>query len=256
VLRALAILRELNRQQNTTVDQLHRATALPKPTVMRLLGTLSAAGLVAKGTRGIGYHVTSDVLALSSGFHGGPLVAEAGRPWAADLTRRLRWPAAIAVQEGGRIVISVSTAADSGVSPFHGTIGVRHSLVTRALGRAYLAWCPEEERKILLRMLAASIDPEDRPPNLERVVRAMVATVRRQGYALRDPKVEPRSSNTVAVPIMLDEAVAGTIGLSFFRSAVGHRALTEELVPSLKQASREITASMERLRTGDPAARA
>ncbi|WP_137176359.1 helix-turn-helix domain-containing protein [Roseomonas sp. AR75] len=256
MLRALALLRELNRQQNTTVDQLHRATALPKPTVMRLLGTLSAAGLVAKGTRGIGYHVTSDVLALSSGFHGGPLVAEAGRPWAADLTRRLRWPAAIAVQEGGRIVISVSTAADSAVSPFHGTIGVRHSLVTRALGRAYLAWCPEEERRILLRMLAASADPEDRPPNLERVVRAMVATVRRQGYALRDPKVEPRSSNTVAVPIMLDEAVAGTIGLSFFRSAVGHRALTEELVPSLKQASREITASMERLRTGDPAARA
>lgn len=250
MLRALSILRELNRQQNTTVDQLHRATRLPKPTVMRLLGTLGTAGLVAKGTRGIGYQVTSDVLALSSGFHGGPLVAEAGRPWAADLTRRLRWPAAIAVQEGGRIVISVSTASDSAVSPFHGTIGVRHSLVTRALGRAYLAWCPEEEREILLRMLAASTDPEDNPPHLHRVVRGMIATVRRQGYALRDPKVEPRSSNTVAVPIMLGDHVAGTIGLSFFRSAVAHRALTEELVPALKQAAKEITASMQRLQRG------
>ncbi|MGG5822103.1 hypothetical protein [Falsiroseomonas sp. HW251] len=40
------------------MEQLHRATALPKPTIMRLLGTLGAAGLVAKGTRGIGYHVT------------------------------------------------------------------------------------------------------------------------------------------------------------------------------------------------------
>jgi len=229
------------------VDQLHRATLLPKPTIMRLLGTLSAAGLVAKGTRGSGYHVTSDVLALSSGFHGGPLVAEAGQPWAADLTRRLRWPAAIAVPDGGRINISVSTASDSAVSPFHGTIGVRHSMVTRALGRAYLAWCSEEERKILLRMLAASSDPEDCPPNLERVVRAMIATVRRQGYALRDPKVEPRSSNTVAVPIMLGEQVVGTIGLSFFRSAVSHRALVEELVPALQQASREITVSMQRL---------
>lgn len=221
---------------------------------MRLLGTLAEDGLVAKGTRGIGYRVTSDVLALSSGFHGGPLVAEAGRPWAADLTRRLRWPAAIAVPDGGRINISVSTAADSAVSPFHGTIGVRHSMVTRALGRAYLAWCPEDERRILLRMFAASPDPEDCPPNLERVVRAMIATVRRQGFALRDPKVEPRSSNTVAVPIMLGEQVAGTIGLSFFRSAVTHQALIEELVPALKQASREITASMERLQHGRLAA--
>jgi IclR family mhp operon transcriptional activator len=250
VLRALSVLRELNRQRNTTVDHLHRATGLPKPTIMRLLGTLTAAGLVAKGERGIGYHVTSDVLALSSGFHGGPLVSEAGRPWASDLTRRLRWPAAIAVQECGRIAIAVSTAANSTVSPFHASIGVRFSLVTRALGRAYLAWCPEEERRILLRMLAASSDPEDNPPNLERVVRGIVTTVRRQGYALRDPKVEPRSSNTVAVPIMLGEAVAGTLGLSYFRSAVSQRALVEELVPALKQASREITASMQRLQRG------
>jgi IclR family mhp operon transcriptional activator len=235
------------------VDQLHRATLLPKPTIMRLLGTLSAAGLVTKGERGIGYHITSEVLALSAGFHGGPLVAEAGRPWASDLTRRLRWPAAIAVPDGGRVAISVSTAGSSALSPFHATIGVRHSLVTRALGRAYLAWCPEEERRILLRMLAASSDPEDNPPNLERVVRAMIASVQRLGYALRDPKVEPRSSNTVAVPIMLGESVAGTIGLSYFRSAVSQRALVEELLPALKQASREITASMERLRGGDPA---
>ncbi|MEO3471163.1 helix-turn-helix domain-containing protein [Roseomonas sp. CAU 1739] len=254
VLRALSILRELNRQQHTTVDQLHRVTLLPKPTIMRLLGTLAAAGLVAKGERGLGYRVTSDVQALSAGFHGGPLVAQAGRPWATDLTRRLRWPVAIAVLDGARIAISVSTAASSTVSPFHATIGVRHSLVTRALGRAYLAWCPEEELRILLRMLGASPDPEDNPPNLERVVRMMIATAQRQGYALRDPKVEPRSSNTVAVPIMQGAGVAGTIGFSFFRSAVSQRALVEELVPALKQASLEITTSMKRLLRSKPAA--
>jgi IclR family mhp operon transcriptional activator len=243
----------LNRQQHTTVDQLHRVTLLPKPTIMRLLATLMAAGLVAKGERSIGYRVTSDVQALSSGFHGGPLVAQAGRPWAYDLTRRLRWPAAIAVRDDARIAISVSTSATSTMSPFHATIGVRHSLVTRALGRAYLAWCPEEELRILLRMLEASSDPEDHPPNLERVVRTMIATTRRDGYALRDPKVEPRSSNTVAVPILLGSSVVGTIGMSFFRSAVSQRALTQELVPALRQASREITVSMERLQRSEPA---
>ncbi|NKC31245.1 DNA-binding transcriptional regulator [Falsiroseomonas selenitidurans] len=247
VLRALALLKELNRQRNTTVDQLHRNTGLPKPTIMRLLGTLAAAGLVAKGERGIGYRITSEVAALSCGFHGGPLVAEAGKPWAADLTRRLKWPAAIAVADQARVAISVSTIAESSVSPFHATIGVRLSMVTRALGRAWLAFCTEAERQILLRMLAASPDPEDCPPNLERVVQGIVTTVRRQGYALRDPAVEPRSSDTVAVPILLGSQVAGTIGLSYFRSVVSHATLVDVLVPALQEASRQITASMERL---------
>ena len=148
------------------------------------------------------------------------------------------------------MAISVSTIADSAVSPFHSTVGSHLSLVTRALGRAYLAWCPDTERRILLRMLSASPDPEDSQPNLERVIRGIVGSVRQQGYALRDPKVEPRSSDTAAVPILLGEAVVGTIGLSYFRSAVNHRTLMEELVPALKEASREITASMERLQRG------
>lgn len=244
----------LNRQRNTSVEELHRATGLPKPTIMRLLGTLVAAGLVMKGSRGMGYQVTSKVLSLSAGYHGGPLVAEAGRAWAADLTRRLRWPAAIAVLDGARMAVSLSTIADSAVSPFHSTVGSHLSLVTRALGRAYLAWCPDAERRILVRMLAASPDPEDCQPDLERLIRGIVATVRRQGYAQRDPKVEPRSSDTVAVPILLDGVVAGTLGLSYFRSAVTHRTLTEELVPALKEASREITAAMERLQRGPAAA--
>ena len=214
---------------------------------MRLLGTLIVAGLATKASRGLGYHVTSSVLSLSAGYHGGPLVAEAGRPWAVDLTRRLRWPAAIAVLHEARMAISVSTIADSTVSPFHSTVGSHLSLVTRALGRAYLAWCPDTERRILLRMLAASPDVESSPPNLERLIRGIVATVRQQGYAQRDPKVEPRSSDTVAVAISLGNSIAGTIGLSYFRSAVSHRTLTEELVPALREASREITASMERL---------
>lgn len=247
VLRAIALLKLLNRQRTTTVDQLHRATGLPKPTIMRLLGTLIEAGLVAKAERALGYRITSQVAQLSAGFHGGPLVAEAGRAWAADLTRRLKWPAVIAVLDQARMAVSVSTLAESTVSPFHATIGTRYSLVTRAIGRAYLAFCPDSERRILMRMLAASSDPEDNPPNLVRVAAAAIAAVRRQGYALRDPKAEPLGSNTVAVPIRLGDGVAGTIGLSYFRSAVNHETLVTELVPALHEASRQITAAIERL---------
>ena len=51
VARALALLEALNRRAWSTVDQLHRDVALPKPTVIRMLNTLIDAGYVAKDLR-------------------------------------------------------------------------------------------------------------------------------------------------------------------------------------------------------------
>ncbi|MEK9967700.1 MAG: hypothetical protein VW600_01100, partial [Ferrovibrio sp.] len=88
------------------------------------------------------------------------------------------------------------------------------------LGRAYLAFCPTAERNILLQILAASKDPENaparRPPALLRNLQSM----RSQGYAERDPTVEPKSSSTLAVPVMDGDRVLATLGLTYFTSAM------------------------------------
>ena len=57
---------------------------------------------------------------------------------------------------GRRRFVRFSTIADSPVSPFHATINMRLSLISRALGRAYIAYCPNEERELLVRLLRAS----------------------------------------------------------------------------------------------------
>src|SRR5271163_1166856 len=97
VTRALDLLLALNRQKVASIKQLHDATGLPKPTIVRLLKTLTAQGYVVNDPRQGGYSVTSQVRALSCGFHGDPLVVEAGRAWAIDLTRQFKWPVAFAV---------------------------------------------------------------------------------------------------------------------------------------------------------------
>jgi hypothetical protein len=55
------------------------------------------------------------------------------------------------------VAIRFSTIPDSPVSPFHATINNRLQLMSRALGRAYIAFCPPNERNLLLRMLATSV---------------------------------------------------------------------------------------------------
>jgi IclR family mhp operon transcriptional activator len=106
--RTLLLLEELNRHRVTSIDRLHKATGLPKSTVVRLMKSLCAMGYAANDRRQGGYAVASRVKSLSNGFHGDPLVVEAARPWALAFTRQYHWPIAIAVSTG---VLSSSASA-------------------------------------------------------------------------------------------------------------------------------------------------
>ena len=219
VARAFTVLEALNRRAWSSVGQLHQDTGLPKPTLVRMLQTLIQSGYVTKDPRQNGYCVTVRVQSLSCGFHGDPLVVEAARPWAIALTRELHWPSGVAILDGDGVQIRFSTIYDSSMSPFHATLNMRLSLFSNALGLAYYAFCPESERQTLRTMIGSREDEllEGREKGwLEwRVQRA-----REQGYAERDPGTEPRNSGTIAVPIMVGERVAATIGLTFFRRGV------------------------------------
>jgi IclR family transcriptional regulator, mhp operon transcriptional activator len=175
-------------------------------------------------------------------------VIEAARPWAIDLTRRLKWPLAVAMLQEHAVFVRFSTIPDSPVSPFHATINMRLSLVSRALGRAYLAYCPSEERRLLVRMLSTSTHDEDHPDNLARAVQHMVRATRSRGFAERDPNVEPKNSATIAVPIMAGNLVLATLGLTYFRSAVRRASVVDVLVPALKEARTRIEQSIEAMR--------
>jgi IclR family mhp operon transcriptional activator len=244
VRRAFGLLAELNRQRVNSVQHLHRATGLPKSTIVRLLETLSALGYVVNDRRQGGYQVTSQVQSLSCGFHADPLVVEAGRPWAIEFTRQHRWPVALAVLDRDAAVVRFSTIPDSPVSPFHATVNMRLRLLTRALGRAYLAFCPASERDLILGILETSHHPEDAAVQDRQSVLTMLAQVRAAGFAERSPLVEPKSSSTLAVPIMREKAVLATLGMTYFTSAVPKAQAIARYVPLLKEAARNIQRSV------------
>jgi IclR family mhp operon transcriptional activator len=246
--RVLAVLQAMNREPHSTIQSLHRVTGLPKPTLVRLLKTLVTDGYVSNDRRQAGYQITSLVTSLSSGFHGDPLVVEAGRAWAMELNAQFKWPVAIAVLEDNAVIVRFSTVHDSPVSPFHATINMRLSLFTRALGRAYLAACSDAQIQTFLETSATTNSeletPADRDPGK---VGRMVQTIRDRGYATRDPNVEPRTSDTIAVPIMGRGGVQASIGLTYFRTATNAFGSRDDFVTALKRAASGINAEVERL---------
>ncbi len=250
VRRAFHLLHEINRQRVSSVRHLHAATGLPKPTIVRLLDTLIALGYVVNDRRQGGYQVTSLVRSLSAGFHGDPLVVEAARPWAIAFTRKFQWPVAVAVLDRDAVAVRFSTIPDSPVSPFHASINMRLQLMSRALGRAYIAFCPPNERSLLLQMLAVSSDPEDDAARDRDAALTLLAMIRQAGFAERSATVEPKSSSTIAVPLMLGRKVLATVGVTYFTSAIPKAEAIARYVPPLKEMARNIQTSVVLLKQG------
>lgn len=248
VLRAFQILRELNRSRVTSLKDLHAETGLPKATLVRLLKTLGAAGYVTNDRRQGGYQVTSNVKALSCGYHRDPLVVEAARLWSIEFTRKYQWPIAVATLDERSVTVRFSTIIDSPNSPFHGTINLRLDLLTRALGRAYLAFCPSAERDMLLDLLDIG-DPLERQDALY-----MLSRIRKAGYSLRDAMSEPRSSNTIAMPVMLGGKVLATVGVTYFNSAYSVEQAVAKFRDPLRELSLRIASGCEQFHAEFPLA--
>jgi IclR family mhp operon transcriptional activator len=247
VVRALHLLRAMNRQPVSTIDTLHKQTGLPKATIVRLVQTLVSEGLVKPAPKYGAYYLTAEVNALASGYHSEPRIVEASAAVADALTRSLKWPVSVAVHDGDAMIVRYSTIPESPLSFFHSTINMRLSLLRQALGRAYLAFCDPLAQQALLELLAHDAAPDVAAEAAAPATQQMLAQVRSQGYALRDPRVRPESS-TIAVPIFEAERVVATIGLTWFSSTMSGAQAVERFLPALKQAAADVALALDRLR--------
>lgn len=246
VTRALQLLCRLNHQDITSVTELHRITRLPKPSLVRLLDTLISMGYVQNDVASKGYRLAPGVQELSAGFHGGPLLAEAGGELISDLTRRLKWTVSIAVLEGASMFICCTTLRDSPCSPFGTMLARRRDLLVQGIARAYLAFCPESERKILVTMLKDGADAA-RCKAIDEMVAEIIAQGARQGYVERHPSSPPNQTSTVGVPIFADSRILGTLGMTYFSSAVQRNDVAHAIAAPLRETAVAIGRNAERL---------
>jgi len=234
VSRALDVLLALNRLRIASVTAIHEETGFPKSTIVRMLETLRAEGYVARDNLCGGYRVTSRVQKLNAGYPGISQLIEVARPLAIELTHRLKWPIGIGVIDGDAIAIKFWTGTISPWSHTNTVLGLRPDLVTTAMGRAYLAYCPTEERDRHLKHLRE--DPaRGFGADEEREFRALLDAVRRDGYATRDPRTKPYRTTTLAVPIREGDDVRGLVSISIFTTAIPREKIVEQVVVPLQE---------------------
>lgn len=246
VVRAIGILQAMNRQPVSTVDLLHLQTNLPKPTIVRLLRTLESLGLVRHASQHGAYYLTSEVRSLSSGYHSEPQIVEAAMSLMDAMTLKVKWPMAIAVFDDNAVVVRYSTIPLSPLALLHSSINMRLSLASRALGRAYLAFCDNREQEIIIDVLAHSTNPEDAPTSDRLAFRTLLQTIRSNGYATRNRAVRP-VSQTIAVPILVENRAVATVGLTYFSSVMTEKKAIATYLPDLQELARNVSLRLQHL---------
>jgi IclR family mhp operon transcriptional activator len=249
VCRALGVLRAVNKLRIASVHAIHAETGFPKPTIVRILETLAVEGYVARDNMCGGYCVTSRVHELTSGHQGISQIIEAARPFAVELTRRLKWPIGIGAIDGDAIAIKFWTGAISPWAHTNTVLGLRPNLVTTAMGRAHLAFCSDDERERHLRRLRA--DPLREFGEADELrLRAILQQVRHDGYAMRDPKTQPYRTTTLAMPIREGEVVHALISISFFTTALAKCEIAEKVIAPLRATTRMIEEAVAAMHAG------
>lgn len=243
VIRALGLLEILNRQNHTTIEVLYRISGLPKPTIVRFMQTLEIAGYVTKAEAGKGYSITSAVTSLSSGYQGAPMVVEAARPWALELTLATKWPIAIATLDETAMLVSYTTSSESPMSPYQGIVHRRMGLLSKAMGQAYLAFCPFEEQKLILEMLDNTPHPDSDLRYSPETTQNILETIRKQGYAERTMSAGPNPSSSLSLPIYDSDLmrVLSTMTLTWYRSAMTLDQALDRYLPKLQSACEGVT---------------
>lgn len=218
VTRALTVLEALNRRPCTSLQVLNNETGLPKATLVRLLNALRAAGYAEQISSSLGYRVTARVAELAAGFRFRDRVVDAAMLPMQRFTRQHRWPLYLATLEGGTIQVRYSTIADSPLSTEPAAFNRSFPILPSAMGRVYLAFCPDVERSMILRALATSRRAENRPARDRKRLLVALRDIRQQGYAITPPN---RSRYLgLAVPVMRDDDVLACLSLRFLRRAL------------------------------------
>ncbi len=244
--RGLTVLDALNRPDVTDIRHLHRLTGLPKPTIVRLLDTLVTLGYVVRRPGG-GYEVTAKVLRLSHGYRSADPVqlVRAARPalrWLRQQTSG--WPSDLAICDAETMIV-VDPGPGAGSQFLNRMRGYRLPILSSALGRAYLAFCPDEERDEVLHRLEAGAEP------VNEATGSALENVRRKGFALRD--CEPgKATRVLAAPVLIHGRAIASVSVITAAKAMTLQQMEKTFALPLAQAAATIARAYAGSRPDQP----
>lgn len=248
--RGFAILSHISRNGPVTMMDIATTADVPYPTAFRIVQTLLHEGLVEREPGRKRYRVTSLVQALATGFQDEDRLAEQARPHIEELCRKVGWPISIATRVGTRMMVRASTHQMTSLTFTNYYPGYTLPIAECATGKAYLAFCDEDERA-LIRDALETTDNESSHVGMSLMSDdAALQDIRKAGFAIQGRNLynfEPGKTASIAIPLHdAGGRLIGAMGLIYFASAVKATEAADKFLAGMKACAQLISADVSR----------
>lgn len=239
--RGLNILEVVNRTDGMRTQEVADHCGLSRPTVFRLLETLEAQGFVQQSRSDGTWRPTLRCHLLSCGFLDKAWVGQIAMPEMVRLGTQILWPIDLVTLSEDSMLVRESTHK---ISPFSfdvSMIGVKLPMLLTAGGRAYLSYCPAEEREEILDNMRRTGKPEHHLAHDPGFLAKVISLTRERGYGFRSEEWRP-SNVSISMPIMKDDRPIACLTVSSLKSAVSLEELARKFSRKLRQSCDRIEA--------------
>jgi IclR family transcriptional regulator, mhp operon transcriptional activator len=241
--RGLEVLRVVNEEGQSTIRSLHKATALDKATIVRMLETLEHEGYVMRNPEQAVYMPTGRTLMLSQGYDSHLWIGSICEPILNEFRSQIGWPSDVAIYDQDAMVVVQSTRGRQGPITFNRKPGFRAPVLMTSLGLAYLAFCGQAERERIIALLGAIPGAPTELARHPRKLQSVLQGVRESGYAVMDEAYSQREYDGLvwafSVPVRRGEEVFASINIMTLKSAItSEEAIAKFLGPLQETANR------------------
>lgn len=245
LVRGLEILKFLNKRGSARASEVASRLNIPRPTVYRLLHTLEEAGYVVFSATDARVRVTPLAASLGDNSAARSLLCQVAAPIMAQFTDTYTWPADLCIYEDMHMVVQETTHGRSALSIDRDMSGYPLPMLRSSAGRAYLANCSDQERRIILDMLRHENLVEDRPFLVDTWLETNLSLYRQQGFAIRDHRTFRAKTSSIAVPILSNSGIVGSLSVIWVSKAFSISEGVSKYSAPLTEAAKFITSEYE-----------
>lgn len=185
-------------------------------------------------------------------------LVEIASPHLVDLCNRVAWPSVLSTPRLDYMEVIETNCPKSYFDDVAvGPIGYKANMLLSSSGRAYLAFCSESEREVVLTRLRNDPSPGHELAHKTEFMEKVLQETRQRGYGLRDENFgghyylnrcdQDDRRQSLAIPICVNDQVPGVVNITWKDYVIDEQRAIKQLFPELRKTVDQIEHSARNL---------
>jgi IclR family mhp operon transcriptional activator len=238
--RGLRALIMLTQHRSITISGAARQLRLPRSSAERIILTLETEGFLTRDPTSKRFSLAPRVQALGGAFSAEDRMVRVATPLLFEKTKEIGWPLVIAVAQGERMSVRVTTDPATSLWLHKRHVGSEIAIAAVSGGIIHLAFSEPAEREAAIQMLARSADPAQALARDRKALDALIDAAIRDGHSIGTNEGAERA---LSVPLREHGRLRGVLVLIYMARAIDTSTLIERFAPEIKA----LAAAIEKL---------